>query len=301
MKIPKKGTVIISLALLTLIILAALVSSREQIYSFLGDGNLDEKSEDLAILVLGEVAPGEGGRWHQASGLADAIMLIYFRAESGTVNLISLPRDLFGTFGEEQFKLNEVSRRGKIEELLRKMPEITGIETDKSIEIDLEMVKHAVDELGGIDMELQAGVFDPVSGYYLAKGGHHLNGDDTVWLIRNRAAPEGDFFREKNQHLVVEAIFKRFNELSAQEKTALFFKLLPEIGKAKSNFSIGELVPEAKEINSLQFNSVVLDFETELLQSTSIPWGSGAFYALVPSAGMDNYGEIRNFIQNQIK
>ncbi len=298
---PKKGTVIISLALLALIILATLVSSREQIYSFLGDGNRDEKSEDLAVLVLGEVAPGEGGRWHQAPELADAILLVYFRAESNTVNLISLPRDLFGTFGGEQFKLNEVSRRGKIEDLLRKMPEMTGIETDKFIEIDLEMVKRAVDELGGIDIELASAVVDPVSGYYLAKGTHRLNGDDTVWLIRNRTAPEGDFFRERNQHLVIKAIFERFNELNAQAKTALFFKLLPDIGKAKANFSIGELVPEAKEINSLRFNSVVLDFETKLLESTSIPWGSGAFYALVPSAGIDNYGEIRNFIQNQIK
>ncbi|MBI2010849.1 MAG: LCP family protein [Candidatus Colwellbacteria bacterium] len=296
---PKKGIILISLALIGLIILSALVFSRERIYSFLGDGN--KKSEDLAILVLGEVAPGEGGRWHEASGLADAILLVYFRAESKTVNLISLPRDLFVTFGGEQFKLNEVSRRDKINDLLVKLPEMTGIKTDKYIEIDLEMIKKAVDELGGIDVLLPAGVFDPVSGYYLAKGPHHLNGDDTVWLIRNRTAPEGDFFRERNQHLVIEAIFKRFNELDTQGRTALFFKLLPEIGKAKANFSIGELVPEAREINNIKFNSIVLGFETKLLQSTSIPWGSGAFYALVPSAGIDNYTEIKNFIQSQIK
>lgn len=296
---PKKGITIISLALLALIILAAIVFSRDQVY-FFGQEN-DKANGDLAVLVLGEVAPGEGGRWHQAPGLTDTIMLVYFREESGTVNLISLPRDLFGTFGNEQFKLNEVSRRGKIEDLLAKIEEITGIETDKSIEIDLQMAKKAVDELQGIDIELDSAVVDPVSGYYLAKGPHHLNGDDTVWLIRNRTAPEGDFFREKNQHLVVEAIFARFNELDAQGKTALFFKLLPEVNKAKANFSIGELVPEAREIQNIKFNSIVLGFETKLLQSISIPWGSGAFYALVPSAGIDNYTEIRNFIQSQIK
>src|SRR3989344_6024083 len=197
----------------------------QRVYFFNGKIGI---SQELAVLVLGQVSPGEGGQWHNAPELADSIVLVYYNADTKTVNLISLPRDLYGTFGGESFKLNEIAKRKKVDDLLVKMPEITGVETEKYVIVDLGIVEKVIDNLGGVDVVLEAPVTDPVSGYTLKKGLNHLNGNQAAFLIRNRFAPEGDFFRERHQHLLVRAIFDGLSQLSPTDRTKFFFKILPE-------------------------------------------------------------------------
>lgn len=255
-------------------------------------------SQDLAILVLGQVSPGEGGRWHNAPELADSIVLVYYNADSKTVNLISLPRDLYGTFGGESFKLNEVAKRKKIDDLLKEMEKMTGIETEKYVIVDLGIVKKVVDELGGVDVALEAPVTDPVSGFTLKKGVNRLNGNQAVFLIRNRFAPEGDFFREKHQHLLVKAIFSELSQLSPTDRTKFFFKILPEVTKSQSNFSIGEFIPQLGNIQVQKFNSITLDFSTGVLVSSVDPIGA---YVLIPKEGINNYEGARAYIESKIE
>ena len=267
----------------------------QRVYFFNGKLGI---SQDLAVLVLGQVAPGEGGQWHNAPELADSIVLVYYNASSKTVNLISLPRDLYGNFGDETFKLNEVIKRKKIDALLARMPEITGIETEKYVVVDLGIVKKVADELGGVDVALEAPVTDPVSGFTLEKGKNHLNGDQAVFLVRNRFAPEGDFFRERHQHLLVKAIFDELSRLNSVDRTKFFFKILPEVAKSQSNFSIGELIPQLGNINVGKFNSITLDFSTGVLVSSQDQIGA---YVLTPKEGINNYASVRKFIESKIE
>lgn len=291
----KKQTLIIFVlaAVAGLLISAFFVGGR--IYVFNGKIGI---SQDLAALVLGRVAPGEGGQWHNAPELADSIVLVYYNAGSKTVNLISLPRDLYGTFGGESFKLNEVVKRKKVDDLLAKMPEITGIETEKYVVVDLGIVEKVVDGLGGVDVILEAPVTDPVSGFTLKKGFNHLNGKEAAFLVRNRFAPEGDFFRERHQHLLVQAIFDELSGQSAAERTKFFFKILPEVTKSQSNFSIGELIPKLGNIQVQKFNSITLDFSTGILVSSQDSIGA---YVLIPKEGINNYKEVRRYIENKIE
>jgi LCP family protein required for cell wall assembly len=257
---------------------------------------------DVAVLVLGQVGEGQGGRWHFAPDLTDAMVLAYYRVDNETLNLISLPRDLYGEFGGECFKLNEVYRRDKIEDLLIKLSDIAGIETNQYLVIDLGIIEKAVDELGGISVELTSAVTDSITGYQLDAGEHHLDGKDTVWLIRNRYAPEGDFFREKNQHVVIQSIFKKFSALNAEKRINFFLKLLPERDRIKANFNLGGLVTQFKNIDSIKFNSIILDFSTGLLESSRLdPTSTSSAYIRVPRAGMDNYEEVREYILGSIR
>lgn len=288
-----------SLIILTLAAVAGLLISGilfwQRVYFF--DGKIGIR-QDLAILVLGQVSPGEGGQWHNAPELADSIVLVYYNADSKTVNLISLPRDLYGNFGGEIFKLNEVAKRKKIDDFLNEMPEITGIETEKYVVIDLGIVEKVVDNLGGVDVVLEAPVTDPVSGYTLEKGPNHLNGNQAVFLIRNRFAPEGDFFRERHQHLLIKAIFDKLSRQSSTDRTKFFFKILPEVAKSQSNFSIGELIPQIGNIEVQKFNSITLDFSTGILVSSRDPIGA---YVLIPKEGINNYVGVKKFIESKIQ
>ena len=267
----------------------------QRVYFFEGGIGI---SRDLAVLVLGQVSPGEGGQWHNAPELADSIVLVYYNAGTKTVNLISLPRDLYGTFGGESFKINEVAKRKKIDALLAEMPEITGIETEKYVIVDLGIVEKVVDGLGGVDVALEAPVTDPVSGYTLKKGPNHLNGDQAAFLVRNRFAPEGDFFREKHQHLLIKAIFDKLSEQSSADRTKFFFKILPEVAKSQSNFSIGELIPQLGNIEVRKFNGITLDFSTGVLVSSQDSIGA---YVLIPKEGINNYKGVKQFIEAKLQ
>ena len=267
----------------------------QRVYFF--DGRIGI-SRDLAVLVLGRVAPGEGGQWHNAPELADSIVLVYYNADTKTVNLISLPRDLYGTFGGESFKINEVAKRKKIDDLLAEMPGMTGIETEKYVIVDLGIVEKVVDELGGVDVVLEAPVTDPVSGYTLKKGSNHLNGNQAAFLVRNRFAPEGDFFREKHQHLLIKAIFDKLSEQGSADRTKFFFKILPEVTKSESNFSIGELISQLGNIEVRKFNGITLDFSTGVLVSSQNPIGA---YVLIPKEGINNYRGVKQFIEAKLQ
>lgn len=290
----RKNLIILILAAVAGLLISGLFFG-QRVYFFNGKLGI---GQDLAVLVLGQVAPGEGGQWHNAPELADSIVLVYYNASSKTVNLVSLPRDLYGNFGGESFKLNEVIKRKKIDAFAALMPEITGVKTEKYVVVDLEVVKKVVDELGGVDVALESSVTDPVSGFTLEKGRNHLNGSQAVFLIRNRFAPEGDFFRERHQHLLVEAIFDELSRQSSADRTKFFFKILPEVAKSQSNFSIGELIPQLGNIEVQKFNSITLDFSTGVLVSSVDPIGA---YVLIPKEGINNYAGVREFIESKIE
>lgn len=290
----KKTIIILVLAAVAGLLISGLFFG-QRVYFFNGKFGI---GQDLTVLVLGQVAPGEGGQWHNAPELADSIVLVYYNASSKTVNLVSLPRDLYGNFGGESFKLNEVVKRKKIDALAALMPEITGVKTEKYVVVDLDVVKKVVDELGGVDVALEASVTDPVSGFTLDKGRNHLNGDQAVFLIRNRFAPEGDFFRERHQHLLVEAIFDELSRENTADRTKFFFKILPEVAKSQSSFSIGELIPQLGNIEVQKFNSITLDFSTGVLVSSQDPIGA---YVLIPKEGINNYVGVRKFIESKME
>lgn len=280
--------------------ISSLSAKNNAILPRLADSNQDNQQEDFSFLLLGKVGSGQGGQWHSAPNLADTIILVNFEQQEKTVNLISLPRDLYGNFGGENFKLNEVAYRKKISQLSDKLPEITGIKTEKFAIIDLGIVKKFVDEIGGVYIELTSKVIDPVSGYAMEPGYHHLSGDDTVWLIRNRFAPGGDFFREKNQHLIIEAIYRRYKLLSGFEKMKLFLELGPKIKKIETNIDFSELLSLTSELDNLKFREIILDFSTGLLESSTAPVGSSTAYILIPKTGINNYEEIKKFITDRL-
>lgn len=256
----------------------------------------------LAVIAFGQVGIGQGGQWHFAPDLADAVVLIYFDPETRVVNLISLPRDLYGDFGDERIKINRVITNDKISEFIETLPLITGIKTDKYVIFDLSIVKGIIDNLGGIEVRLPSAVYDPVGSFSLSAGINHLGGEEAVWLIRNRYAPEGDFFREKNQHLVLEAIFARFAQLTTIEKTSFIFRILPYLSQSTSNFSLGETISGLQTTGDITFNSIVLDFDTELWQSARIPNPTGEdAYVLLPKEGINEYGAVRTYIKARLK
>ncbi|MDI6717485.1 MAG: LCP family protein [Patescibacteria group bacterium] len=295
-------TKIFSLLFLSVIIIlvgAFLLSYQKKIFVFLGAEPAINENR-TTFLLFGKTGKIIG--WNMAPDLTDSIILVDYRPKIGAMNLVSLPRDLYINVDGDKFKLNEVAKRNKIDGFLKQLPEITGLSTDKYIVVDVDILKMVVDNLGGIDMNLSSPAIDRASGFTMEAGNRHLSGDQTIWLVRNRYAPEGDFFREKNQHQIIQAIIDKFKKMSYLSKTRFIFKMAPELGKLDTNINFQEIIPMAEKLSNPRFNDIVLDFNIGLLESKSeLINASSSAYILVPKAGEGDYNEIRNYIQNRLE
>lgn len=296
-KIKTIAKIFIVVALLVGVAFSLSYQKRLSIFSNDDDNPMSE--ERISFLLLGETGRAIG--WSNAPDLTDSIILVDYRPQKGVVNLVSLPRDLLVTFGGESFKLNEALRRGKLNDLLEALPQMTGLKTDKFVVVDVDILKKVVEELGGVDLTLKDKVVDGVSGYTIPAGENHINGEQAIWLVRNRYAPEGDFFREKNQQEVVRAIMKKFKGLSTMEKTAFLFKMTPELGNLNTNIDFKELLPTMRQFGGVRLNNIVVDFKTGILQSSQVEYGTAMAYVLIPRLGTGRYEDMRNFVQSKIE
>lgn len=275
------------------------LSYKKRIYIFANNDDNPISKDRTTFLVLGKTGKVIG--WNFSPELADTIILIDYRPKIGALNLISLPRDLYVTVDNESFKLNEVVKRNKINGFLNELSQITGLKTDKYVVVDIELLKNIVDGVGGVDLELKSDAVDWASGYTIKAGKQHLDGNQAVWLSRNRFASDGDFFRERNQHDIIKAIIHKFKNLGPIDKMAFVFKITPELSKLQTNLDFSQLIPLIEKASNIRFNNVVMDFKSGILQSSSVQYGSSSAYILVPRKGQNDYTEIKDYIQSKLE
>jgi LCP family protein required for cell wall assembly len=307
-------------------------SPMQDILGFLG-GLFHENT--MAVVVFGVAGSG-----HNGSGLTDTVMVAYFNPRNNRLSLISIPRDLWISDGVTHFKVNEALERNKLDALFARINEMTGIDPQGYVVVDLDIVKRAIDDLGGVDIVLKQPAVDWVSGYTMAVGPHHLTGDDAVWLIRNRYAPNGDFFREQNQQNIVKEALAKFKGLSINDKIALVSKyVLRDNMLAHAHIDASQIVPYVLHgnIGNVSIQLITFDFSTRLLKTdaiftgavgvlppthnTSVPATSSVsstidvatttsssvatatpsfISVLVPTAGVDHYADLRAYVQSQL-
>jgi LCP family protein required for cell wall assembly len=125
-----------------------------------------EKAESVNVLIL-----GIGGGTHDGPNLTDSIILANINPEKNTVNMFSIPRDLW--VPELQNRINAAYATGQTKDnkgiLLAKtaVEKVTGHHVDYVFVIDFAGFVKGVDHLGGIDVEVKRGFDDyeyPISG-----------------------------------------------------------------------------------------------------------------------------------------
>ena len=263
-------------------------------------------SGKFSMLILGK--PGKvSGQSASGEELTDTIMVAHFNPDLNKIYLISIPRDLWIADNNEQFKINEMLVKDEAGIVVNKVESITGVPLDGYVVVDLTMVKDAVDYFGGVDVVLSRSAVDWVSRYTLEAGPHRLNGDDAVWLIRNRFDREGDFFREKNQQQIIVDLFEKFKKMSLTEKMSFIDKFVLKSGLLKtSDLDVSKLTAYAinTDLSKVLFGSVVLDFSTKLFKTDMIPVRFGTstqdVSILIPIEGFEKYGAVRKYIKAEI-
>ena len=173
---------------------------------------LDEAllSERLTVLVIGK----DHNESRDASGEpvnTDTLMLASISADGSEITLISLPRDTVdlplpdgGTWNQ---KVNSLYREEGIEAVVGSMEALFETEIDAHVAIDMDDLAALVEGVGGVDVDPDAALVDPIVDLDLAAGPQTLDGPTALAYVRTRV--DTDYGRAARQQEVVLDVMRR--------------------------------------------------------------------------------------------
>jgi len=199
-------------------------------FAFANEANVETFKGRTNIIIL-----GKGGDGHDAPDLTDTIIFASISHDDGSVNMISLPRDIW--VYELRTKLNSLYYWGNQKQedgglILAKshVEEIVGQPLHYGIVIDFEGFKEIINVIGGIEVNVKIDFTDekyPIAGeennecngdpdfgcryetITFKRGLQMMDGEGALKFVRSRNAKgdEGtDLAREERQELVIAAV-----------------------------------------------------------------------------------------------
>ena len=166
------------------------------------------RSEDqINILVMG-IDTKNG--WDARS---DSINLVHIDFSANRIGILSIPRDtLVDIPGHGQDKINHAHRFGGPELSCLTVSKFVGVPVDYYMEMNFPMFQGLVDEMGGIDVEVDKPLNydDYYAGLHihLNPGMQHLNGYQAMGFVRFRHDNASDWGRIERQHRFFDAFAK---------------------------------------------------------------------------------------------
>ncbi len=180
------------------------------------------------FLVLGSDRRGDGEAYR-----TDVIVVVSVNRSTLTVNLLSIPRDLYvyipgwGMDRINTAELHQTQTRHAAHRLglLAETIEYNlGIRIDHLARVDFDGFQNLIDLLGGITIPVDC----PVTGYQpvpdpaaengvrwepftLEPGLHDMNGAQALWYVRQRI-DSSDFDRNRRQQIVLRALWRKARE-----------------------------------------------------------------------------------------
>ncbi len=207
----------------------------------------------IFILVLGsDSRPGTP----MNRGLCDSIHILGINPAEHRATLYGIPRDSYvplSTGGTG--KINSAMPRGGPEAQVATVEALTGITFDYYALTGFSGLKAAVDELGGLDIDIPYAF----SGYErsYAAGPTTLDGASALGYARTRKSlSRGDFDRSLNQGRLMVAALAQFRADFSTDPEALFAWLGAGLRNVETSLSIDELTQLAFLATDIETESV---------------------------------------------
>lgn len=282
----------------------------------------------INILLLGMSGPG-----YEAPDLTDTILVLSVDPSAGSATMISLPRDLYVEVPEIEdgrnyyagyftkinalYQLNKNSESEELAEgmIKEKTGQITGLEIENHVLMDLEGLKEIIDQIGGLNVFVEKDVFDPrfpaknfaTETFELKNGWRWLDGQTALRYIRTRHDIEADFGRIKRQQAVLEALRKKILGMSPLWDLP---KIIEIVRTLRRDFKTDLDVLDIKRLwdisrkidSSSKIKHIVIDANQEngLLEESTAVLGGKTGFILIPKTGVENYEEINEFIAQNL-
>ena len=284
--------------------------------------NKNSQINQQNILLLGQPGPG-----YLASDLTDTIILAHLNPEGesakggptsgGKLVLISLPRDLLVEIPHQGglTKINSLYQLVGIEGIKEKIGEITGLNVDHHLLVDLTVVEEVINLVDGLNVYVPEDIHDPYfpgpnytyQVFNLAAGWRYLDGQTALKYVRTRyTSPNGDFDRMARQQQIIHLLKQKVLELNPLWDWPTYLKIFQQLkNHLQTDLALIEmknLYQAVKETGANQINHLVIDKkETGLLTGGLVPLGQQMASVVYPKAGQGNYEEIREYIKKIIE
>jgi len=270
-----------------------------------------KNTEPVNILALGR--PGQG---YSGQNLTDTIIVAHLDPAQEKSILVSLPRDLLVKTKHNQLtKINSLYSLTDIEGLKQKITEITGLDIDYYILVDLVVAQEIIELVDGLNVYVPQDINDPFfpgpnysyQTFNLAAGWRYLDGPTALKYIRTRyTSPNGDFDRMARQQQTITLLKQKVLELNLLWDLPTYLKMFSSLkNHIETDLGVLELKnlwTIARNIKANQIINLVIDKkETNLLRGDQVPFGQQMASVVYPQTGQGNYQEIQEYINKFIK
>jgi len=227
----------------------------------------EDKNGRSNILLLGtsEDDPGHGGAY-----LTDSMMIVSIHQKNKTIDMFSIPRDLYVQYGRAcnsgyEGKINEFfncvnddwdtknksAEKERLTETRKFVGDIFDLDVQYAVHVNNTVIKEAVDAVGGVDVDIQGsngdpGVYDRNFDWrcnyecYFVKydnGVHHLDGEHALFLAMARGdvrptygLGNSNFDREKNQQKIIVSLKEKAVSTGTLTDITKITKLIDALG-----------------------------------------------------------------------
>ncbi len=161
-----------------------------------------EENDPFYMLLL-----GTDGRDEDEADRTDTIILGRVDPEAKQVVLISIPRDtMIQLDGVGTTKINAAHAYYGPAGAVEAVEEFAGVEISHYAEVDFSGFVDLVDALGGVEVDVPIEIDDDDAGGYVAAGLQTLNGEQALIFCRSRDTSIGDYQRQANQRIFLQAL-----------------------------------------------------------------------------------------------
>jgi LCP family protein required for cell wall assembly len=177
-------------------------------------------------------------------GLSDSIHIIALNPDKQRVSILGFPRDSYVPIpGHGSNKINGAMPLGGPELTIQTVESLTGIRFDYYVLTSFEGVAAAVDDIGGLTIDVPFPMFDSYSHSNFDAGVQALSGRDTLAFARDRhSLSSGDFGRSENQGRVLLAALTQLRKQYAKDPSVLFDYIGAGLRNVQTDLSTQEVL-----------------------------------------------------------
>jgi polyisoprenyl-teichoic acid--peptidoglycan teichoic acid transferase len=175
--------------------------------------------------------------------LADSIHLIGINPRQGGASILGFPRDSYVPIpGVGTQKINNALFAGGPELVVQTVEELVGVDIDSYLLTSFAGLRHMVNSVGGIEVEIPYPMNDASSGAVFEAGPQELDGKQALAFARNRKnTPNGDFSRSENQGLLMLGALEQFRKDIRRDPFSLFTWVVSGMEHIQTDLSAVEL------------------------------------------------------------
>lgn len=222
--------------------------------------------------------------WDAGVFRSDTLMVLHLDSDRRDAQLVSIPRDTYVPIpanrvtGATRSKINAAFSWGGPKLVTRTVEDWTGIRIDHVMLIDLQGFADLSTALGGVDVTVPATVTDGYRGKTWEAGTHHIEGDEALLYVRQRAGlPGGDFDRIQRQQNFLRAVLAKTARAGTLANPLTVTRLVSDLAgyvAVDSGLGNGELRELAVSSRKLRVDN--LRFATIPVTGTATVDGAGS-------------------------